>query len=83
MFNEIPEFSDSHAEQLYNWLQIRSIDVGFHWPTEMLMLKYLRMILSTENESDIEDIMKSEKKGDLIWSKLQPHISEIRNWKVN
>ena len=80
MAAEVPEFSDPHARQLYDWTKIRSVDVGFHWPTECLMLHYLRELSLAEDETEMAQRICAGAKGDWVWSLIRPHLQKMNEW---
>lgn len=73
-----PEFSDPQAKILYGILGIKSEDVGFSWPTEMLMLNIIRDMESAETDADFEMAVRSRNNGDKVWEKIKDHVEEIK-----
>ena len=72
-------FSDPCAKKLYNIIQVTSDEIGFHWPTQMLMQQILGKIESNKNDDDLEaDIMHSFSGGKKLWEGMKGHIKELR-----
>lgn len=69
---------DQTAQRLYDLLQVKSADVGFFFNTEMLMLTILGDLANSETDEDFKQAVLYRKGGDLIWSKIEPHLDAVK-----
>lgn len=74
-----PIFSDLIAKRLYDIVQVKSADVGFCFGTEMLMFNIIGDFEESVADEDFETSVKYRKGGDLIWSRIEPHLDQVKD----
>ena len=68
-----------NEKRLYELLGIRSEDISFSWPTEMLMTKILGILEEDKDHpEDIKNGILTIRNGGKIWSKLEPVLEEAK-----
>ena len=59
-------------------LKVKSVDVSFHWNTDMLMGMILREVSIAENDDELRQGILYKSYGKIVWAKMEPHLNEIK-----
>ena len=70
------EIQNSSAAAMQALLGITSEDIGFSWPTEMLMLQIIRKIAEAKSREDIKGEILSIRNGEIVWEALENKLDE-------
>ena len=73
-----PVFKRQDTEAMYKLLSIRSSDIGFSWPPEMLMARIISYISQSSNDAELQGNIRAINNGDKIWKVLEPKLSEAK-----
>lgn len=72
------EFSDPEAAKLNELIKIRSADVGYSWPTQMLMLQILETLSGAASKEEASETLRAAfRNGEAIWKAVEPHYADV------
>lgn len=68
---------DANASRLASLIGITASDVGFSWPTEMLMNRIAQCAEDSDTPEDFERAVCSLRNGKKIWAAISPRKNEV------
>lgn len=74
-----PSFTDINNKKLYDILQVKSVDVGFHWDTDMLMGMILREVSMAETDEELQQAILYKSYGKAVWCKMKNNLDVIKS----
>ena len=73
------EFDDPTAKKMFELLSVSSSDIGYSWPTQMLMLNICSKIAESEDDEELEGSIKSIRNGEVIWERMKDNIAKAKD----
>lgn len=73
-----PKFESPETRKAYELIQMKSMDVGFTWNTEMLMSRILDAIFESETDKDIRSSLMYQFKSLKLVQAVFSHLAELK-----
>lgn len=74
---------DKDANAMYQLLKVRSSDIGFSWPTDMLMLQIYTAVENAENDEEIKGNVLAIRNGKYLWERIEPVLDKVKELVEN